>query len=138
VAENVIREMRGQEPEPFIYHHFGDMISLGTNAAVANVFGYKLTGFPAWMLWRLYYLGRLQGIENKLRVVVDWVIEAMFERYTARLDLGTTTAATSHPRVMGEPSIGGQRSPGTGPAARAGEPRETPAAGTAGTSTSAA
>ncbi len=86
-ASNVIRELRGEEPEPWVYHRFGDMISLGTNAAVADVLGFKLTGFPAWLLWRLYYLGRLQGIESKFRVVTDWIADALFERYTARLDL---------------------------------------------------
>jgi NADH dehydrogenase len=121
VAENVIREMRGQEPEPFIYHHFGDMISLGTNAAVANVFGYKLTGFPAWMLWRLYYLGRLQGIENKLRVVVDWLIEALFERYTARLDLEARTYTARITQEAGEPSSAGRAAHTSSPAAPAPE-----------------
>jgi NADH:ubiquinone reductase (H+-translocating) len=88
-AANVIRELRAEEPEPFVYRYFGDMISLGTNAAVADVLGYKLTGLPAWLLWRLYYLGRLQGVENKFRVLADWAAGTVFERYTARLDLDT-------------------------------------------------
>ena len=93
-AMNVIRELRGEEPAPFVYHRFGDMISLGTNAAVADVFGVKLTGLPAWLLWRLYYLGRLQGIENKFMVVTDWAASTVFERYTARLDLDSRHPAT--------------------------------------------
>jgi NADH dehydrogenase len=114
VAENVIREMRGQQPEPFVYRHFGDMISLGANAAAADVFGYKLTGLPAWLLWRMYYLGRLQGVENKLRVLADWVIGMLFERYTARLELETRMVAGGLPLESGEPSI-------TGRSSRAGE-----------------
>jgi len=92
-AGNVIRELRGEEAEPFVYRRFGDMISLGTNAAVADVLGVKLTGLPAWLLWRLYYLGRLQGVENKFRVLADWAAEMVFERYTARLDLETRRIA---------------------------------------------
>lgn len=87
VATNIIRELRGEPPQPFVYRHFGDMISLGENAAVADVLGMKLTGLPAWLLWRLYYLGRLQGVESKLRVLGDLLLGALFERYTARLEL---------------------------------------------------
>ncbi len=87
VADNVIRELRGEEPQPFVYRRFGDMISLGTNAAVADVLGVKLSGATAWLLWRTFYLGRLHGLENKSRVVLDWALGALFERYTAELDL---------------------------------------------------
>jgi NADH:quinone reductase (non-electrogenic) len=87
VADNVIRELRGEEPRPFGYRYFGDMISLGTNAAVAEVLGFKLTGYLAWLLWRTYYLGRLQGIESKSRVATDWLLDTFLERYTAQLEL---------------------------------------------------
>jgi NADH dehydrogenase len=63
------------------------MISLGTNAAVADVLGFKLTGYLAWLLWRTYYLGRLQGIESKSRVLTDWLLDTFLERYTAQLEL---------------------------------------------------
>jgi len=86
VGDNVTRELRGQEPAPFHYRRFGDMISLGTNAAVAEVLGVKLTGRAAWLLWRTFYLGRLQGTESKFRVIADWVLGSFFERYTAALE----------------------------------------------------
>ena len=87
VADNVIRELRDEEPRPFVYRYFGDMISLGTNAAVAEVLGFKLTGYLAWLLWRTYYLGRLQGFESKSRVATDWLLDTFLERYTAQLEL---------------------------------------------------
>jgi NADH:ubiquinone reductase (H+-translocating) len=86
VGDNVTRELRGEEPVPFKYRRFGDMISLGTNAAVANVLGVKLTGRAAWLLWRTFYLGRLQGTESKFRVIGDWALGTFFEPYTATLD----------------------------------------------------
>jgi NADH dehydrogenase len=87
VADNVVRELRGLEPLPFAYRRFGDMISLGTNAAVADVLGVKLTGTTAWLLWRTFYLGRLQGLESKFRVIGDWALGVFFERYTASLEI---------------------------------------------------
>jgi NADH:ubiquinone reductase (H+-translocating) len=86
-GENVVRELRGQDPEPFHYRRFGDMISLGSNAAVADVLGVKLSGHAAWLLWRTFYLGRLQGMESKFRVFADWALGTFFERYTAQLEL---------------------------------------------------
>ena len=67
--------------------YFGDMVSLGTNAAVADVLGVKLTGYLAWLIWRTYYLGRLQGVESKSRVATDWFLDTFLERYTAQLEL---------------------------------------------------
>jgi len=87
VADNIVRELHGEEPRPFAYRRFGDMISLGTNSAVAEVLGVKLSGSAAWVLWRTFYLGRLQGLENKFRVVGDWALGALFERYTAQIEL---------------------------------------------------
>lgn len=87
VANNVIHELKGEEPRPFNYRYFGDMVSLGTNSAVAEVLGFKLTGYIAWLVWRTYYLGRLQGIESKSRVAADWLLDTFLERYTAKLEL---------------------------------------------------
>ncbi|MCA1675085.1 MAG: hypothetical protein LC799_23820 [Actinobacteria bacterium] len=34
----------------------------------------------AWMMWRAIYLGKLPGLERKVRVFVDWNIELFFPR----------------------------------------------------------
>lgn len=86
VAKNVVHYLRHEPLQRFQYQPIGDMISLGTWAAVADIRGVKLSGFPAWLLWRTYYLGRLLGAENKLRVIGDWLLEAVFERDTARVE----------------------------------------------------
>jgi NADH dehydrogenase len=86
VAKNVLHSLRGEPLERFQYKPIGDMISLGTWAAVADIRGLKISGFPAWLLWRTFYLGRLFGAENKLRVMGDWVLESFFERDTARVE----------------------------------------------------
>ncbi len=87
VAENVVRELRGEEPRPFAYRGLGEMVSLGTNAAVANVLGFRLSGALAWLVWRTFYLGRLRGLESKFRVLGDWALGALFGRYTAEIEL---------------------------------------------------
>ena len=56
-----------------LYTTLGLMASLGARKAVAQLPGeFVLTGFPAWFLWRTYYLSRLPGLDRKLRVAFDW------------------------------------------------------------------
>jgi hypothetical protein len=83
-------------------------------------------------LWRLYYLGRLQGIENKFMVLTDWAASTVFERYTARLDLETrriAARAASSPNEApgpGKAQSGGGRK-AKAPAPPAGEEKTTAA-----------
>ena len=42
--------------------------------AVAEVYGVKLSGTLAWLLWRGFYLSFLPGFASKLRVLVNWVL----------------------------------------------------------------
>jgi NADH dehydrogenase len=40
----------------------------------------RFRGLAAWLMWRGIYLGKLPGLERKVRVLVDWVIELFFPR----------------------------------------------------------
>jgi NADH dehydrogenase len=86
VARNVAHAIRGEPLEPFEYRYIGEIIPLGNFNAVAEVYGFKLAGFPAWVAWRLFYLNRLQGLKNRVRVVVDWLLAFVFPRDTSRLE----------------------------------------------------
>src|SRR6185437_11408872 len=69
LADNIVAVLRGKTTKPFRYSTLGMMASLGARKAVAQLPGNRvLTGFPAWFLWRSYYLSRLPGLERKLRV----------------------------------------------------------------------
>ena len=39
---------------------------------VADVFGIPLSGLPAWLLWRAYYLSQMPTLGRKLRIFVEW------------------------------------------------------------------
>lgn len=43
-SSNLVAAIRGNALKPFIYHHKGTVASIGSRAAVGNVFGVKLTG----------------------------------------------------------------------------------------------
>ncbi len=79
VARNVERHLRGGSPQPFRYRYEGELLSLGRNRAIVHYKGLLFDGFPAWVLWRGFYLGQLMGWENRVGVLTDWLF-AYFAR----------------------------------------------------------
>ena len=73
---NLIAKADGKELKPFAYTSKGSLASLGMSKAVAEVYGIKLSGFLAWLLWRGFYLSFLPGFATKLRVLVNWMLNA--------------------------------------------------------------
>ncbi|MGH8598682.1 MAG: NAD(P)/FAD-dependent oxidoreductase [Gammaproteobacteria bacterium] len=71
-ADNVARAVAGEAPRPFRYKPRGQLASLGHNRAVAEVFGIKLAGFSAWLLWRGFYLLQMPTLARKVRLYLEW------------------------------------------------------------------
>jgi NADH dehydrogenase len=80
VAENIAAVVRGQEPRPFAYKPLGVLAGLGRRSAVAEILGFRFSGFFAWWLWRTVYLLKLPGLERKVRVALDWTLDLFFPR----------------------------------------------------------
>jgi len=38
----------------------------------ADVCGVLLSGLPAWLLWRAYYLSQMPSLGRKVRIFVEW------------------------------------------------------------------
>jgi NADH:ubiquinone reductase (H+-translocating) len=79
-AKNVVAAIRGCQPEPFRFRTLGQLASIGHHAGVAEILGLRLSGFPAWFLWRTIYLAKLPTFEKKLRVAVRWTLDFAFPR----------------------------------------------------------
>jgi NADH dehydrogenase len=47
---------------------------------VAQVYGIKLKGFPAWFMHRTYHMSRVPTLARKLQVLVDWTQAFFFRR----------------------------------------------------------
>lgn len=71
-AENILRTLRGADPVPFEYDEPGMMAVIGRNAAVADLKGAKITGFPAWIAWLVVHVAKLIGFRNRVLVLVNW------------------------------------------------------------------
>jgi NADH dehydrogenase len=57
-AINIAAAVRGGKRAEFGFERLGTLGSLGHGAAVAQVFGVKVSGLLAWFLWRFIYLSR--------------------------------------------------------------------------------
>jgi NADH:ubiquinone reductase (H+-translocating) len=47
---------------------------------VAEVYGVKLRGWPAWFMHRTYHMSRMPTLNKKIRVVLDWTLALFFRR----------------------------------------------------------
>ncbi len=90
LADNLVATLRNEPTKPFRYTSMGTMASLGARRGVALLPGdFVLTGFPAWALWRTYYLARLPGLDRRFRVMLDWTLGVLFPRDIAEMRLYT-------------------------------------------------
>jgi NADH dehydrogenase len=55
------------------------MANIGKRNGVAIIFGIKIRGFAAWWLWRTFYLSNLPTIKKKLKVMIDWTMDLLFQ-----------------------------------------------------------
>ncbi|MEX1316935.1 MAG: FAD-dependent oxidoreductase [Synechococcaceae cyanobacterium] len=75
LADNLLRERRGEPLEPFHFQDLGEMISLGRGEASLVAAGFTLAGTAAFQLRRLAYLARLPGRSHQLRVAAGWLAD---------------------------------------------------------------
>lgn len=85
VARNIIATIDGKPLRPFAYTTIAQMAHLGEHQGVAMLGGLKISGFPAWWLWRTYYLFRIPTLERKVRVAIDWTLDLLFSRDTVQI-----------------------------------------------------
>src|SRR5215467_15306674 len=61
-AINIAAAVRGGKRTGFGFEGLGTLGSLGHGAAVAQIFGVKVSGLLAWCLWRCIYLTKMPGL----------------------------------------------------------------------------
>jgi NADH dehydrogenase len=87
LAHNIHASVHGQPLKPFSFESLGVLCVVGHHTACAELTipfsGGKtmhFAGLFAWLLWRGVYLSKLPGLDRKIRVLSDWVIELFFPR----------------------------------------------------------
>ena len=66
-------ELKNKTREIFSYTDKGTMATIGRAKAVADIQGFKVTGFIAWLLWGVIHIFFLIGFRNRFRVFAEWI-----------------------------------------------------------------
>jgi len=87
-ALNIRRTLEGKTRLPFRYRDYGQLATIGRNAAVAMLGKLRFSGYPAWLLWLLAHIYFLINFRNRLVVMTEWAWSYWtYQRY-ARIIIG--------------------------------------------------
>jgi NADH:ubiquinone reductase (H+-translocating) len=89
-AAKVIRaRLHGtKEFPPFRYFNKGDMAVIGRASAIADIFGFHLSGLLAWLTWLFVHLMYIVEFQSRVLVFVQWGFEFLTFSRGARLITG--------------------------------------------------
>jgi NADH dehydrogenase len=85
LADNIRQVVLGGAPSEYRHKHVGGVAGLGLYKGVANVYGIKVKGLPAWFMHRTYHMSRIPSFNRKVRVVADWTLAFFLRRETVAL-----------------------------------------------------
>lgn len=80
VGKNIVASIKGSGGNKAIFEFegLGKLGALGHHSAVAEIFGMKVSGFLAFLMWRTIYLMKMPGLNRKVRIAMDWLISTLF------------------------------------------------------------
>jgi NADH dehydrogenase len=91
---------RSTELPPFRYFDKGDLAVIGRAAAVANIFGFHVWGWPAWIIWLFVHLMYLVEFQSRILVFIQWGFQYLTFSRGARLITGTAESDWSGQRRL--------------------------------------
>ncbi len=71
-ALNILNALKGRSRTAFRYRDYGQLATIGRNAAVAYFGRVKLSGYPAWLVWLVAHIYFLINFRNRIVVMLDW------------------------------------------------------------------
>ncbi len=102
-AKTIRARVEGKRP-PDTFHYFnkGDMAVIGRASAVANIFGFHLSGLIAWLTWLFIHLIYIVEFQSRVMVFIQWGFEYLTFSRGARLITGTAaTDSIKQPGTFG-------------------------------------
>jgi NADH dehydrogenase len=85
VAKNILASIHNQPQEAFRFKMLGQVAAIGQRTGVAEIYGFRFSGFLAWLMWRTIYLGKLPRFEKKLQVALHWTMDLFFPKELTQL-----------------------------------------------------
>ena len=84
-ARMILRRIRGEATERFLYRDKGNMAIVGRGSAIADLNFIRFSGRPAWWAWLLLHITMLIGFRNRLAVLLQWAVAYVTFQRSARL-----------------------------------------------------
>jgi NADH dehydrogenase len=84
-ALNITRAIAGAPGQPFRYSDFGNMATIGRNAAIADFGFLRVSGFTGWLLWLFVHIMFLIGFRNRASVMLQWAVSYLTYQRSVRL-----------------------------------------------------
>jgi NADH:ubiquinone reductase (H+-translocating) len=98
-AANILRRIAGQGTQAFRYADYGNLATIGRNAAVVDLAtplgALRFSGRLAWLFWLFAHIYFLIGFRNRFVVLADWTTAYMSFSRSARV-----VAETSSPKAL--------------------------------------
>jgi len=96
-ARSIRRRLAGNATRPFHYRDKGTLATIGRSAAVADIRGWKISGFFAWAAWLGIHIFFLIGFRNRLLVIIEWAWAYVTWQRGARLITGKDSRTPAAP-----------------------------------------
>ncbi len=75
VGKLIRARLRGAErAKAFYYRNYGNLATIGREAAVIDFGWIHLRGFVAWAIWSVAHIYFLIGFRNRAMVALDWAV----------------------------------------------------------------
>ena len=71
-GRNIMLSLKGMKARAFRYRDYGQLATIGRNAAVVVMGKVKLSGFAAWLVWLVAHIYFLINFRNRIVVMLDW------------------------------------------------------------------
>jgi NADH dehydrogenase len=86
-AYNLYAEISGRQKKKIDYVSKGQMAIIGKRTAIAQISGMNIYGIVAWWIWRTVYLRKIPKFNKRLRILLDWTADLIFDRDISRLKI---------------------------------------------------
>ncbi len=85
VADNLVSIINGRPIRTYEFKHKSHMALIGKRSGIASLFGMSVGGILAWMMWRNLFITKVPTFSKKIRLILDWTGDAIFDRDISRL-----------------------------------------------------
>jgi NADH dehydrogenase len=90
-AKSIVRKITsGQDSPRFEYFDKGSMAVIGRFAAVADAFGFEVSGLLAWLMWAFIHLIYIVQFQSRVLVFIQWAFQDLTFSRSSRMITGST------------------------------------------------